>query len=73
MNNSWAALSQHELLTELDGVERAIARSRTFRPCTSEAGQTSVQVSPELLVLAEREHRIVAELRRRGPTATLAA
>lgn len=67
------ATSRPELLAELDSVERAIARSRAFRLRTDEAGLTHVQVSAELMALAEREYQIVTELRRRRPTATLAA
>lgn len=73
MDDSWGTASRRELLVELDNVEEAIAGSRTFRRSTDEAGRTHLQVSPELLALAEREHRIVAELRRRGRSATLAA
>jgi hypothetical protein len=73
MNTSWIALSQRELLTELASVERAIARSRTFRLCTDEAGESHLEVSPELVALAQREHQIVTELRRRRPGAALAA
>ena len=69
----WTAMSRPELLAELDHVEQAIARSRTFQRCIDEAGRTHLEVSPELLGLAEREEQIVAELRRRRRTATLAA
>jgi len=58
-------MSQHELLAELDIVERAIARTYTFDRRTGEVGRTQVRVSRELLALAEREYLIVAELRRR--------
>ena len=73
MNASWASLSQHELATELDQIERAIARSRTFHTWTDSTGETRVRVSPELLALVEREHQIVTELRTRCRTAPLAA
>lgn len=73
MNNPWAALSRDELLVELDSIERAIACSHTFHLCANEAGRTQVRVSPELLALAEREHHVVAELRRRQRTSTMAA
>ena len=66
-----SAASRPELLAELDSVETAITRSRTFHRRIDEAGRTHLQVSPELLALAEREEQIVSELRRR--TATLAA
>ena len=54
MDNAWASLSQHELLAELDIVERAIARTSTFERRTDELGRTRVRVSPELFALAER-------------------
>ena len=73
MNHRSTAPSHHDLLTELESIERAIAGSRTFHLSTNEAGRTRVRVSPELLALAEREHQIVTELRRRGRTATVAA
>jgi hypothetical protein len=65
MDNAWASMSRHELLAELDNVERAIARTSTFDRRTDEVGRTQVRVSRELLALAERERLIVAELRRR--------
>jgi hypothetical protein len=65
MDNAWASMSQHQLLAELDIVERAIARTSAFDRRTDEVGRTRVRVSRELLALAEREYAIVAELRRR--------
>jgi hypothetical protein len=65
MDNAWDSMSQHELLAELDAVERAICRTSTFDRRTDEVGRTRVRVSRELLALAEREYLIVAELRRR--------
>ena len=65
MDNAWASMSQHELLAELDTVERAIGRTSTFDRRIDEVGRTRVRVSRELLALAEREHLIVTELRRR--------
>jgi hypothetical protein len=65
MDNTWDSMSQHELLAELDIVERAIGRTSTFDRRTDEVGQTRVRVSRELLALAEREYLIVAELHRR--------
>jgi hypothetical protein len=73
MDNAWASMSQQELLAELDIVERAIARTPTFDRRTDELGRTRVRVSPELLALAEREHLIVVELRRRHHQVWLAA
>ena len=71
MDSTWASSSHQDLMTELDRVERAIARSSTFQRYTDQCGQTRVRVTPELLALADREHLIVAELRRRhqGPLA----
>ena len=65
MDNAWDSMSQHELLAELDIVERAIGRTATFDRRTDEVGRTQVRISRELLALAEREYLIVAELRRR--------
>jgi hypothetical protein len=65
MDNTWDSMSQHELLAELDIVERAIGRTSTFDRRTDEVGRTRVRVSRELLALAEREYLIVAELHRR--------
>jgi hypothetical protein len=65
MDNAWVSMSQHQLLAELDIVERAIARTSAFDRRTDEVGRTRVRVSRELLALAEREYAIVAELRRR--------
>ena len=65
MDNAWDSMSQHELLAELDIVERAIGRTSTFDRRTDEAGRTRVRVSRELLAWAAREYLIVAELRRR--------
>jgi hypothetical protein len=73
MDNAWASMSRHELLAELDNVERAIARTSAFDRRTDEVGRTRVRVSRELLALAEREHLIVAELRRRRRQVRLAA
>jgi hypothetical protein len=65
MDNAWDLMSQHELLVELDIVERAIGRTAAFARRTDEVGRTQVRISRELLALAEREYLIVAELRRR--------
>ena len=65
MDNAWDSMSQHELLAELDIVERALGRASTFDHRPDEVGQTRVRVSRELLALAEREYLIIAELRRR--------
>jgi len=60
-----AALTEQNLLAELDAVERAIARSSTFHRWIDAAGRPQVRVSPDLLALAEREHHITNELKRR--------
>ncbi len=65
MDNVWESMSQHELLAELDIVERAIGRTSTFDRRTDDVGRTRVRVSRELLAWAAREYLIVAELRRR--------
>ena len=65
MDNAWDSMSQHELLAELDIVERAIGRTSTFDRRTDDVGRTRVRVSRELLAWAAREYLIVAELRRR--------
>lgn len=65
MDNTLDSMSQHELLAELDIVERAIGRTSTFDRKTDEVGRTRVRVSQELLALAEREYQILAQLRHR--------
>jgi hypothetical protein len=65
MDSTWESMSQHELLAELDIVERAIGRTSAFDRRTDEVGQTRIRVSRELLALAQREYLIVAELYRR--------
>jgi hypothetical protein len=65
MDNVWESMSQHELLAELDIVERAIGRTAAFDRRTDDVGRTRVRVSRELLAWAAREYLIVAELRRR--------
>jgi hypothetical protein len=65
MDNVWESMSQHELLAELDIVERAIGRASAFDRRTDDVGRTRVRVSRELLAWAAREYLIVAELRRR--------
>jgi hypothetical protein len=52
-------------VSELDNIERAIARSRAFHTYTDGDGRTRARVSPELLALAEQEQLIISELRRR--------
>jgi len=64
MDNTRVSMCQHELLAELDIVERVIARTYTSDRRTDEIDRTRVRVSRELLALAEREQLMVAELRR---------
>jgi len=60
-----AALTDQDLLAELDEVERTIARSSTFERRTDPLGRGLVVVSTGLLALAEREHVITEEFKRR--------
>ena len=60
-----AALTDHDLLAELDEVERTIARSCTFERRIDLSGRPLVVVSADLLALAEREHVITEEFKRR--------
>lgn len=57
-----SALTDRELIADLDRVERAIRSTTTYVSDGSAAGRV---VSPELLALAEREEEVTAELRRR--------
>jgi thiamine biosynthesis lipoprotein ApbE len=65
MSEVLAALSVQDLLAELDAVERAIARSSTFHRWIDATGRSQIRVSPDLLILAEREQHITTELKRR--------
>jgi hypothetical protein len=65
VDSTWASFDRHELLRELDTIERAIARGSALNRYLDEAGQTHLRISPELLALAEREHLVITELRRR--------
>jgi hypothetical protein len=65
-------LTEQYLMTELDRVEEAIARSSTFTRWVDAAGRSHVKISQDLLALAEQEHAIVQELRRRGRSASTA-
>jgi hypothetical protein len=64
-------LTEQYLLLELERVEQAIARS-TFTRRLDADGRSRVKVGDDLLALAEREHAIVQELRRRGRVASTA-
>ena len=72
-DTSWTQSSQDELLTELDGLERAIARSRTLDLYVDATGRSTTWLRPEVLALAEQQHLIVTELRRRIHAARPAA
>jgi hypothetical protein len=54
MDTCWASLSRQASVSELDEVERAIARSRAIHVFIDSAGRTGTRVSPQLLALAER-------------------
>ena len=66
------ALTEQDLLLELERVEQAIARSTTFIRWVDTAGRSQVRIAEDLLTLAEREHAIVQELRRRRRLASTA-
>ena len=72
MDGAIAPLTEHYLLLELERVEGAIARTTTFIRWVDAAGRTRLRVGPDLLALAEREHTIVQELRRRRRSLTTA-
>ena len=65
-------LTDQHLLLELERVEDAIARSATFTRWVDGAGGTRLSIGEHLLALAEREHAIVQELRRRRRSASTA-
>ena len=74
MYGTITALTEQDLLLELERVEEAIARSTTFTRWVDEAGCTQLRISEDLLALAKREHAIVQELRRcRRPAAAAPA
>ena len=60
-----STLTDHDPLAGLDEVERAIARSYAFEQRNDVAGRRHVVVSADLLALAEREHAITEEFKRR--------
>jgi hypothetical protein len=65
-------ISDQNLARELERVEEAIARSSTFTRWRDANGRSHFKVDDELLALAEREHEIVRELRRRRRSAATA-
>ena len=72
MYGATTALTEQDLLLELERVEQAIARSTTFIRWVDTAGRSQVRIAEDLLTLAEREHAIVQELRRRRRLASTA-
>ena len=64
--------TERSLLQELERVERAIARCSTFTRSVDAEGRRHVRIGKDLMALAEREHAIVQELRRRGRSASTA-
>ena len=60
MYGATTALTEQDLLLELERVEQAIARSTTFIRWVDTAGRSQVRIAEDLLTLAEREHAIVA-------------
>lgn len=65
MSDDLAQLAEQDLMTELDQVERAIARTDAFSRRVDDTGRIEIRVSRQLLALAEREHAVVDALRRR--------
>jgi len=67
--NDLAHCADDELLTELDDLERQLARATAASRRPDASGRARVQVDAELLALAERQHLVVQDLRRRrrGP------
>jgi hypothetical protein len=65
-------LTEQSLLLELERVEEAIARSSTFTRWVDAAGRSHLKIGADLLALAEHEHAIVQELRRRRRSASTA-
>ena len=72
MYGATTGLTEQYLLLELERVEEAIARSTTFTRWMDAAGRSQVRVGEDLLALAEREHAIIQELRRRRRSASTA-
>ena len=70
VNDIIAALTEQDLLVELERVERLIARSTTLSRWVDSAGRSQIRISHDLLALAEREHALVAELRLRRRTSS---
>ena len=63
-------LTEQSLLLELQQVQKAIARGGTVTYRVDAAGRTQVRIGEDLLALAELEHAIVQELRRRRGSAS---
>ena len=65
MYGTITALTEQDLLLELERVEHAIARSSTFTRRFDAEGRSHIKVADALLALVEQEHAIVQELRSR--------
>ena len=63
-------LTEQHLLLELEQVHGAIARSIPFTRSADAAGRSQLRIGENLLALAEIEHAIVQELRRRRSAST---
>ena len=70
MDSTITGMTEPHLLLELERVEEAIARSITSTRRTAAGGLSHLEVDKDLLALAEREHTIVSELRRRRRAAS---
>jgi hypothetical protein len=66
-----AAMTEQDLLAELECIESAIARS-TWRQRTDATGRPRGLVDADVLALAEQEHVVASELRRRRRSARAA-
>jgi hypothetical protein len=72
VNGAITRLTEQFLFLELERVEEAIAQSTTFIRWVDAGGGTHLSIGEDLLALAEREHAIVQELRRRRRSASTA-
>jgi hypothetical protein len=64
-STSW---SDHDLLAEVEAVERPIAQSIAVNRRVDATGRSKVRIGAALLGLADREHDLSCELRRRRRT-----
>ena len=72
MYGAMTGLTEQDLWQEIERVELAIARSSTFTLRLDAEGRSQIRVADDLLALAEREHAIIQELRRRRRKASTA-